>query len=229
MNGRSTQPVAVLIVEDHHLLADGLESALRRAGVHAVVAYPATREDVTAAADRLRPRVVLLDLDLGLTGVDSADLVRSLVDARMTVVLLTGSRDRCLLGRCLDAGARGIASKSLSICELIDVVGAALRSEALPGRDERDALISEVRQKEALDVRMLAPFASLSRREAAVLHSLAEGRSVEAIAAESFVSVATVRTQVRSVLLKLGVNSQLAAVAAARRSGWLETGSATMV
>jgi DNA-binding NarL/FixJ family response regulator len=44
---------------------------------------------------------------------------------------------------------------------------------------------------------------------------------------ESFVSVATVRSQVRAILLKLGVNSQLAAVAAARQSGWFDASSSS--
>ena len=53
-----------------------------------------------------------------------------------------------------------------------------------------------------------------------MLHRLCEGESVQRIAAESYVSVATVRTQVRAILQKLDVGSQLEAVAIAYRSGW---------
>jgi DNA-binding NarL/FixJ family response regulator len=67
---------------------------------------------------------------------------------------------------------------------------------------------------------MAAPFESLTPREAAVLGDLLEGRSADDIAEASFVSITTVRAQIRSILSKLGVRSQLAAVSMARRAGW---------
>jgi two-component system, NarL family, nitrate/nitrite response regulator NarL len=59
-----------------------------------------------------------------------------------------------------------------------------------------------------------------------VLSMIVDGLSAAAIAEKSFVSLATVRTQIRSILQKLGVNSQLAAAALARNSGWALTGAA---
>ena len=55
-----------------------------------------------------------------------------------------------------------------------------------------------------------------------MLHALAAGHSVGCIATAWFVSEATVRSQVRAILTKLGVSSQLEAVAAAHRQQWLE-------
>ena len=55
-----------------------------------------------------------------------------------------------------------------------------------------------------------------------MLHALASGQSAAQIAAAAYVSEATVRTQVRAVLTKLGVTSQLQAIALARRAGWLD-------
>ena len=66
----------------------------------------------------------------------------------------------------------------------------------------------------------MAPFQQLSQRERDVLDALVDGRSANTIAAMSFVSITTVRSQIRSVLQKLDVNSQLEAVAAATRCGW---------
>ena len=68
------------------------------------------------------------------------------------------------------------------------------------------------------------PFDRLTSREQQVLHALADGRSVACIAEDWFVSEATVRSQVRGVLLKLGVSSQLEAVARATKAGWLNAG-----
>jgi DNA-binding NarL/FixJ family response regulator len=66
----------------------------------------------------------------------------------------------------------------------------------------------------------LAPFADLTPREQAVLAALMDGVAPAAIAAASGAALKTVRHQTASIMLKLGVRSQLAAVALARRRGW---------
>ena len=63
-------------------------------------------------------------------------------------------------------------------------------------------------------------FATLTEREQVVLAELIEGHCAEDIAKGAFVSISTVRSQIKAILQKLGVNSQLAAVAMARRAGW---------
>ena len=86
---------------------------------------------------------------------------------------------------------------------------------------QRKAELSELFQSHRIDRDdRFMPFESLSRRESEVLRLLMEGHSVAKIAESSFVSVGTVRTQVKAILRKLGVNSQAAAVALAYRSGW---------
>jgi DNA-binding CsgD family transcriptional regulator len=65
-----------------------------------------------------------------------------------------------------------------------------------------------------------APFRTLTKREAIILGHLVGAKSAEEIAASEFVSLATVRSQIQAVLRKLGVNSQLAAVALANERGW---------
>src|SRR5207248_6808667 len=65
-----------------------------------------------------------------------------------------------------------------------------------------------------------APFGRLTVRERGVLQRMMDGKTAGEIAAESFVSVATIRSQIRGVLRKLGVHNQLAAVALAQKTGW---------
>jgi DNA-binding NarL/FixJ family response regulator len=66
----------------------------------------------------------------------------------------------------------------------------------------------------------LEPFAVLTEREQFVLAELIEGHCAEEIASDAVVSISTVRSHIKSILQKLGVSSQLAAVALARRAGW---------
>ena len=63
-------------------------------------------------------------------------------------------------------------------------------------------------------------FDALTEREQVVLAELIEGHCAEDIAKAAFVSISTVRSQIKAILQKLGVSSQLAAVAMARRAGW---------
>ena len=79
----------------------------------------------------------------------------------------------------------------------------------------------KVKSFPCLDQYFCMAFAQLTRREAQVLRELATGASPDEVARLSYVSLNTVRSQIRSVLAKLGVNSVVAAVALAYRSGWL--------
>jgi DNA-binding NarL/FixJ family response regulator len=135
-------------------------------------------------------------------------------------VAFTGSRDRAVLGAAAEAGVIGILHKSEPFDDLIEGVRRAARHETLLSESRRYELADEVRRLRHEREAALAPFAALTPREAAVLSRLMTGESAEAIAEASFVGLATVRSQIRAVLTKLGVKSQLAAVAAAHRAGW---------
>jgi two-component system nitrate/nitrite response regulator NarL len=71
--------------------------------------------------------------------------------------------------------------------------------------------------------RQLLEFERLTRREEEVLSALMRGAKARDICVQSFVSMPTVRSQIRSILTKLGVTSQLAAVALAYQNGWSST------
>ena len=92
---------------------------------------------------------------------------------------------------------------------------------------KRYELMAELRSARAARYKDLAPFKTLTSREQAVLAGLAQGRRAEIIAAAAFLSEGTVRSQIRSVLAKLGVNSQLEAVALAWTVGWVSTAAQT--
>jgi DNA-binding NarL/FixJ family response regulator len=214
--------LCALIVDDHGVLADGLAMALTAEGLPARVHVPSSAEGVLAAVEAEGPVLVLLDLDLGLERGSGVDLVAPLRELGPCVLVLTGSSDRLVHARCVEAGAAGVASKAEPFDRLLDAVRRAARGETAIGRLEREELLDELRRSRAERSERLAPFARLTPKEASVLRALAEGRSADAIARASFVSLPTVRTQIRGVLVKLGVSSQLAAVAMAVERGWLD-------
>jgi DNA-binding NarL/FixJ family response regulator len=180
----------------------------------------ASMDDVLAEAAEFGPDVVLLDLDLGRQVGDGVGLIRPLsaLDARVIVVTAAGERHR--LGLCLEQGAVGALPKRVPFEVLLDSVQAVARGDRMTTDADRQDLLAELRQWRARQGELLAPFERLTPRERQVLSCLMEGQSAEAIAAQWVVSETTVRTQIRGVLTKLGVSSQLAAVALARRAGW---------
>ena len=212
----------VLVVDDHELLAQSLSLALQAEGFDVAVVAPTGIDAVLAAAREAQPAVVLLDLELGDAVGSALPLIAPLRAGGALVVIVTGITDRIRLAECLEAGAAGLLDKSSSFLHLVDAVRevAELGTLLSPGR--RQDLLAELRRQRANRTRRLQPFRRLTPREAEVLKALMDGQQAEAIATTSFVSLATVRSQIRSVLTKLNVNSQLAAVAMARREGWPE-------
>jgi len=210
----------VLVVDDHALVAAGLVVALQDAGLVAEVCVPTTAASVLDPARDQRPHVVLLDLVLEGAGVSALDLIAPLLALDAEVVAFTGSNDAALLAAVVELGVNGILHKSAPFDELVDGVQRAAAGEALLNARRRAELRDQAAQHRRRRAAELAPFEALTPREVAVLVRMMEGESAEAIAEASFVSLATVRSQIRGVLTKLGVTSQLAAVAAAHRAGW---------
>lgn len=211
---------SVLIVEDHELLAQSLVFALRAEGLQVEAITPTTPDVILATAEELRPTVVLLDLDLAGDIGTSIPLIAPLEELGAQVVMVTGVTDRVRLAECLEAGASGLINKSTPFDQLVMAVREVAELGTLVPQQQRQELLAELRRQRAADQERLRPFERLTSRERQVLAGLVDGKSAERIAEEAFVSVATVRSQIRAILIKLNVNSQLAAAAMARQRGW---------
>jgi DNA-binding NarL/FixJ family response regulator len=209
----------ILIVEDHRLVATGVQLALRARGWQVEVTDGPTVAAVLALAEAFQPDCVLVDLQLGELG-SGVDLIPSLRALATSVVMLTGETDRLVLAAGLEAGAAGWISKGCLVDNLVEAVEDVLAGHSLLGCSAREALLTELRLHRSQRAQVLSPLEQLSRREKDVLAALVDGLSCEEIAASQFVAETTVRSQIRSILQKLGVRSQLAAVAVANRAEW---------
>jgi len=213
---------SVAIVEDHLLFAQALEITLTLEG------YDVVREDIWDWSPpsrlltnllRAHPHIALLDLDLDRAG-HGVRLIEALTRAHISVVVLTASKDRARWGECLSYGACAVLSKAAPL----DAIRATLRriGERRPVLtcEERAELVAEFDQEQVRTVGVRRRLDLLTPREREVLAHLMRGRPVREIAQLSFVSEATVRIQVKSILAKLEVTSQLAAVGAAHLVDW---------
>jgi DNA-binding NarL/FixJ family response regulator len=211
----------IVIVEDHRLLAETVGLALQVEGHDVVVAELENELSMLGSVVPDKDTLVLLDLDLGELG-DATRFIPTLISAGAAVLIVTGVRDRVRLAATLEAGAIGYLPKDAPFDELLETIKRAAAGESVTDPNDRYQLLAELRDHRSIERQRHAPFDSLTNRERQVLIALAAGKSVESIASEWVVSTATVRTQVRGILTKLDVNSQLAAVAKARAAGVLD-------
>ncbi len=213
---------AVLIVDDHELVGTLLLFSLRGDGVDAHLVCRGTVDAVLAAADQLTPGLVLLDLDLGRDAdgcpLEGIPLVAPLNAAGWQVIILSGSSDPARIGSALDAGAVAWVPKNAPLPALLGAVHTALGGGAVMPAERHARLVELSRQRADDRAGLAAKLAKLSQREREVLAQLAQGRRAQAVADHFVVSLATVRTQIRAVLTKLEVSSQLEAVALYRRA-----------
>lgn len=215
----ATGTSTVAIVDDHRFLAQTLSIVLLGRGFEPVIIDP--DEGVVNRVTELGASVVLLDLKLG-THQDGDQLIAPLSRRSHAVIVLTGETDRARWGECLRAGAVGVLPKSAPLETVVAACSAAAQGEVVVREADRVEWLQAADRHRFETERTMAPFRTLTRREQAVLSALVEGEPATAIAARAVVSEATVRTQIRSLLTKLGVGSQLQAVAQARRAGWTE-------
>jgi two-component system, NarL family, nitrate/nitrite response regulator NarL len=213
-DGRSASG-RVLVVEEHAVVAAGLQLALSERSWHVETSDGPSAQDVIDHARQFRPQCVLLDTQMR-NGIGSGiELIRPLVSTGSQVVMLTAERRRSVLAECLEAGAAGWIGIGAGLDEVDSTLGLVIEGRPIIGRTARAELLERLRSERADALRAQATFEQLTQREALVLAAMMEGLNAEEIAQSHFVALTTVRSQIRSVLQKLGVRSQLAAVALA--------------
>jgi DNA-binding NarL/FixJ family response regulator len=200
----------VVIADDHPPTRAGVRYTLEAAGMIVV----AEASDAAAAVDaalRHQPDICLLDIHMPGSGIEAArQITRHLPDVR--VVMLTVSRDDDDLFEALRAGASGYLLKDMDPDRIPHALYGVLSGEAALPRTLLTRVMDEFRGR---GHRRLLPGrrgADLSEREWEVLELLRDGASTSEIAQRLYVSPATVRSHVASILKKLRVPDRQAAV-----------------
>lgn len=209
-------PIRVAIIDDHRMIREGLRTMLAE---QARVEIVGEAEDEAGSLSMIRatnPEVVLLDIRLrGTSGLDACRKIRQTFPA-VKVIFLTVYEDEQYVFEALRAGASGYILKKIGDDELVKVIEAVRSGEviidsALTGQV---ALRAASRSLSWAEARF-----GLSPREAEVLQLMTQGGSNQRIAEQLFISDETVKSHVRAVLRKLGVQDRTQAVSLALREG----------
>ena len=209
-------PMRIMLVDDHALVRAAIRQALEGPDAE-VVGEAHTAEEAIEMAARLRPEVLLLDIDLpGMSGIEAVrELAPRLPDTR--IVMLTVSTDRRDLLDAIRHGAVGYLTKDLTGEALRRAVHGLRRGDLAMSRSHA-AQVLEHLQRGGVPAATDALAGLLSSRETEVLRLLSEGLTDREIATALAISPRTVESHVSSVLRKLGVRNR-AEAAQRYRSG----------
>ena len=208
------KPIAVLIVDDHSVVREGLRAFLQLQDGIEVAGEAGDGEEALEQALALRPDVILMDLVMPkLDGVAAMRELRARVPESRVIVLTSFLDDERLLPA-IQAGAAGYLLKNSEPAELVRAIRAAHGGETIIDPTVASRLVQAI-----ADGRRSAADQALTRREREVLELIARGRSNKRIAIELGISEKTVKTHVGHVLAKLGVSDRTQAALLAVREG----------
>ncbi|MFG1887545.1 response regulator [Micromonospora sp. NPDC049051] len=208
------RPVRVLIVDDDALVRAGLSMILGGVPDLLVVGEAADGSEVPAAVAACAPDVVLMDIRMPrLDGLAATEALRATPDPPEVLVLTTFDADEQVL-RALRAGAGGFLLKDTPPAEIVRAVHRVAAGEATLSPAVTRRLIDHVTRPgvpgpEPRRERARRRLAGLSEREHEVAVALGQGRTNAEIAAELFMSVATVKAYVSRLLVKLDLNNRV--------------------
>jgi two-component system, NarL family, response regulator DevR len=205
-------PIRVLIVEDHRVVAEGLSALINYQSDMKVVGNVGSVAECMTAATELNPDVVLLDFRLpDGSGADAAAVIRGLRPAAKMIFLTRDDTDSARFAA-VQARASAFPHKSRAAAEVVAAIRDVARGKMLITPRTIATLLAKRRAIEA-------QLARLTAREKEVLTLMAEGYASRAIAEELHISYTTVRTHIRGLGGKLAVHSKLEAIVKARELG----------
>jgi DNA-binding NarL/FixJ family response regulator len=219
-----TEPIRVLVVDDHALFRRGLEFVFAQEADIEVIGEAGDGEQGVARAAELLPDIVLLDVRMPKgTGIEACAAIKDVAPSAK-IIMLTMSDEEADLYDAIKAGATGYLLKEISIDEVADAVRAVYDGQSLISPAMASKLLNEfaMMAKRTDDRRNQVPAPRLTERELEVLKLVARGLNNRDIAKELFISENTVKNHIRNILEKLQLHSRMEAVVYAVREKLLE-------
>jgi DNA-binding NarL/FixJ family response regulator len=211
-----TEPITVLIVDDHEVVRQGVSAYLEALSDIDVVGEASSGTEAIEVALDTIPDVVLMDLVMsGMDGVDATRQVKN-VSPRSQIVVLTSYHQDEHIFPALQAGAISYILKDVKMEELADAIRRAALGEATIHPRVAARVIQEIHGSKTEDIN---PFTELTSREVEVLKLIAGGMSNSRIAEELVISENTVKGHVSNILSKLHLADRTQAAVYAWQQG----------
>lgn len=211
-----TDPIRIVVADDHPLFREGVVLTLIEHGGFSVLAQASSAAEAVEAVETHMPDIVLLDVSMPGSGLTAANEISKRFPAVGIIMLTVSEEDEDLLGA-LRGGARGYVLKGVSAQELTEVLknvasGASYVSPALAAR-----VLAAMQSR---GQKALPETESLSQREIEILRLVATGMSNKEIARDTNLQEKTVKHYMTNILQKLQVRNRVEAALKARDLGY---------
>jgi DNA-binding NarL/FixJ family response regulator len=207
--------ISVLIADDHPVVREGLSALLDSVPSITVVGVAGTGREAVQAAVRLRPQVLILDIQMPeLSGIAAAAEIARVAPG-VAMLMLTMFDDDDSVFAAMRAGARGYVLKGAQQDEIVRAIHAVAAGEAIFGPGIARRVLGLVSAPPAAGV----PFPDLTGREREVLDLIASGTRNAEIARRMSIAPKTVANHVSAIFAKLQVTDRGEAIIAARDAG----------
>ncbi len=216
---RNTQPIRVVLADDHAVVRKGIREFLEESGDIRVVAEAADGAEAVALVAEHAPDVAVLDVQMpGLTGIEATRRIKAEFPA-VRVLILTAYDDAPYIFALLQAGASGYVLKTADSGELVNAVRAVFRGESALDPAVAQKVVQQLTSGRPLGAQ--AAVEPLTEREIEVLHLAAKGLTNKAIGQALAISDRTVQGHLANIYGKLGAGSRTEAVTEALKQGWI--------
>ena len=210
MTNSSSQPIRVMLVDDHTMVRRGLVTFLKAFDDLQLAGEAESGEAAIRLCAEVLPDVILMDMILPKMDGAAATSAIHKQFPKVQIIALSSFKEMDLIKNALKAGAIGYLLKDISADELAQAIRAAHAGHATLSPEAAQVLVQTVNQP-------AAPGLDLTEREREVLTLLIEGLSNNQIAGRLSVSPSTIKSHVSNILAKLGVSSRTEAVTLALR------------
>jgi len=212
----AARSITVYVADDHPIFLDAVGRAVNAQPDIELVGLGTDGREALSAVRELKPSVAIIDHQLpSLSGVEILRAVQhDLTSTR--VIILSAEDSSSLVYEAMQLGAAGFLTKLATLAEICDAILVVARGGTVIAPEVQSGLVGEMRAHSEPGRPVL------TQRESEVLRLIAGGLSAPEIGARLFISPSTVRTHVKGVFEKLGVNDRAAAVAEGMRRGLLE-------
>lgn len=198
----------IIIIEDNQDVSKGFELLINNSENYRVVAVYDNCEDAIKEIKKLKPNIILMDIDLpGINGIQGTSIIKN-QHPNIDIIMITVFENSERVFEAMCAGAIGYLTKNNGYQELIRAL-----DEASKGGAPMSANIARMIVKSFEKNIVQNP---LSKKETVVLTQLAEGKSYKSIALNLDVSVDTVKFHIKNIYIKLQVNNKEDAIARAK-------------
>ena len=218
----TTQPLRILIADDHDVMRDGTRSLIERQPGWEVCGLAATGREAVAQAIELQPDIVIMDMSMpDLNGLDAAVQIRRRLP-RTEILMFTAHETEELVREVFQAGAKSFIYKSDAHEFLVDAIQSLSQHKPFFTSQVSEILFADLISRSERSANRAEPGRRLTGREREIVQLVAEGQSNKEVANKLGISVRTAETHRAHILRKLNLDSIAGLVRYAIRNKMIE-------